>query len=271
MRLLDKVAVITGAASGVGRATSLLFASEGATVVCVDIDDALGEETAALVAKRGGKATYVHADMGDEHAVQRMAAACIARHPSIHVLFNNAGVLIRDAFGAIRLEDWNRMLAVNLTGPYLCSTALLPALQAAGGASIIHHGSVDGTFGNPYAASYSVAKGGLVPLTHVMAHTLAPHRIRVNCISSAGLYTSRQGIPVRLAPELRSGAPHGIPSRIGVTPLARPGFVEECAAAALFLASEDSSYMTGSVLTVDGGRTSITPGTGAPPAHWAQG
>ena len=160
-----------------------------------------------------------------------------------------------------------RTIAVPLTGPYLCSTALLPALQAARGASIIHHGSVDGVLGNPFAASYSVSKGGLVPLTHVMAHALAPHAIRVNCINSAAMYASREGIPVRLAPELRNGATQATQARISVTPLARAGFVEECAAAALFLASDDASYITGSPeLTVDGGRTAITPGTGVPPA-----
>lgn len=265
MRLSDKVAVITGAASGVGRATSLLFAREGASVVCVDVDDALGEETVAQVTQAGGRAIFLHADVGQPQEVQSMATACMQQHPIVHILFNNAGVLVRDAFGAIRLDDWMRMLAVNLTGPYLCSTALLPALQGARGASIIHHGSVDGVLGNPFAASYSVSKGGLVPLTHVMAHALGPHGIRVNCINSAGLYTSRQGIPVRLAPELRSGAMEGTHTRIGVTPLARAGFVEECAAAALFLAGDDASYITGSVLTVDGGRTAVTPGTGAPP------
>ena len=271
MRLQERIAVITGAASGVGRAASLLFAREGASVVCVDIDDAMGSETVALVTNAGGKASYLHADVGRADDVQSMAAACMQRHPVVHVLFNNAGMLVRDHFGEVRLDDWNRTLAVNLTGPYLCSTALLPALKSAGGASIIHHGSVDGVVGNPFAASYSVSKGGLVPLTHVMAHALAPHGIRVNCINSAGLYASRDGIPVRLAPEMRRGTMEGSASRIGVTPLARAGYVEECAAAALFLACDDSSYMTGSLLTVDGGRTAITPGTGTrPPGMTAQ-
>lgn len=267
MRLRGKVAVITGAASGVGRASSLLFAREGATVVCVDIDDAMGRETVELVAKVGGEATFVHADVGVEADVAAMAASCTSRHPIVHVLFNNAGLLVRDRFDSMRLDDWHRTLAVNLTGPYLCSRALLPALKAARGASIIHHGSIDGVHGNPFAASYSVSKGGLVPLTHVMAHTLAEDGIRVNCINSAGLYTSRDGIPVRLAPELKDGTLTDTASRIGVTPLARAGYVEECAAAALFLACDDSSYVTGSVLTVDGGRTAVTPGTGAAPTR----
>jgi len=271
VRLADKVAVITGAASGVGRAACLRFAREGATVVAVDIDDAMGNETVELVRNAGGNASYLHADVGNAAEVQAMAAACIARHPVVHVLFNNAGVLVRDHFGALSLDDWHRTLAVNLTGPYLCSTALLPALKAARGASIIHHGSVDGVVGNPSAASYSVSKGGLVPLTHVMAHALGPHGIRVNCINSAGLYGSREGIPVRLAPEMRGGTMEGSASRVAVTPLARAGYVEECAAVALFLAGDDSSYMTGSLLTVDGGRTAITPGTGArPPGVTAQ-
>lgn len=262
MQLIDKVAVITGAGSGTGRASSLLFAREGARLVCVDVDDVMGEETCRQVRAAGGEATFVHADLGVADEVAAMAQRCIELHPRIHVLFNNAALLFRDTVENIRMEDWARTLAVNLTGPYLCSRHLLPALQQAGGASIIHHGSIDGALGNPASASYSVSKGGLVPLTHVMAHTLARYGIRVNCIHSGAIFESSQGIPVRITPELRDGSYVRDNARVQQTPLKRAGLVEECAAAALFLASDASSYVTGAIITVDGGRTAITPGTG---------
>ena len=261
MKLSGKVAVVTGAASGVGRATSFLLAREGAAVICVDIDRELGDETVEAIRHTSGVATFLHADVGDATSVKVFARQCLEAYPRVDVLFNNAGILVRDTVDNVDLGNWQRMIAVNLTGPYLVSIALLPALRAAGSASIIHHGSIDAVLGNPTSASYSVSKGGLIPLTHVMAHSWAQFGIRVNCINSGGLYESRDGIPVRITPELRDGTYTRHNSRMGATPLARPGLVEECATAVLFLASEDSSYMTGSVLTIDGGRTAITPGT----------
>ncbi len=258
MRLKDRTAVITGSGSGVGRATSLLVAREGATVVGIDIDRAYGEETAELVRREGGSADFFCADVGDSAAVEAMATQCLARHPRLHVLFNNAATLTRGAFEDIRFDDWKRQLAVNLDGPYLCTLHLLPGLKAAGGASIINHGSIDGVLGNPTVFAYSVSKGGLVPLTHA----LAPFKIRVNCLNTGWINTSTQGIPIRLTPELARG--DRIPEGSGIskaTPLARPCSVEECANAVLFLASGESSYFTGATLAMDGGRSALTPGT----------
>lgn len=260
MRLEGKNAVITGAASGVGRATSLLFAREGAAIACVDIDAAMGEETAAMVRKEGGDAVFIEADLADPAAIERMAAACLAWRSQIHVLFNNAGTAERMGFENLPLEHWNQQIAVNLTAPFLCSQRLVPALRAAGKASIIHHGSIDGVQGNPTLVAYSASKGGLVPLTHVMAYWLSPHGIRVNCINSGALRESTQGIPVRLNRDNREGKPMSDVQR-RATPLGRAGTVEEAANVALFLASDESSYVNGSVITLDGGRTGLTPGT----------
>lgn len=259
-RLAGKNAVITGAASGVGRATSLLFAREGAAVACVDIDATMGEETATMVRDEGGDAVFIETDLADPAAIDAMAAACIDWRKTIHVLFNNAAIAPRAEFEDISLEDWNRQLAVNLTAPFLCSQKLLPALKAANGAAIIHHGSIDGVLGNPTLVAYSASKGGLQPLTHVMGFWLARHGIRVNCINSGALRESKQGIPVRLTADNRSGAPMSDVQR-HATPMARPGFVEEAADVALYLASDESSYVNGSVITLDGGRTGLTPGT----------
>ena len=176
-RLEAKNAVITGAASGVGRAASLLFAREGAAVACVDIDAKMGEETAAMVRAEGGDAVFIEADLADPDAIEQMAQACMDWRAVIHVLFNNAAIAQRAEFEDITLEDWNRQMAVNLTGPFLCSQKLLPALKSAGSAAIIHHGSIDGVLGNPTLVAYSASKGGLQPLTHVMGFWLAQHGI----------------------------------------------------------------------------------------------
>lgn len=260
MRLKGKNAVITGAASGVGRASSLLFAREGASIACVDIDAAMGEETAAMVRKEGGEAIFIETDLADPAAIERMAKACMAWRSQIHILFNNAGIAERVEFERLPLEQWNQQIAVNLTAPFLCSQRLVPALRAAGKASIIHHGSIDGVQGNPTLVAYSASKGGLVPLTHVMAYWLSPHGIRVNCINSGALRDSTQGIPVRLTRDNREGKPMSEVQR-RATPLGRAGTVEEAAAVALFLASDESSYVNGSIVTLDGGRTGLTPGT----------
>lgn len=259
-RLEGKNAVITGAASGVGRATSLLFAREGAAVACIDIDEEMGAETAEMIRAEGGDATFIATDLTDPAAIDRMAEDCMAWRGTIHILFNNAGIAERAAFEDIKLEDWHEQVAVNLTAPFLCSQKLLPALKAAAGAAIVHHGSIDGVLGNPTLVAYSASKGGLQPLTHLMGYWLAPHGIRVNCINSGALRESKQGIPVRLNKDNRAGAPMSDVQR-RATPMGRPGFIEEAADVALFLASDESSYVNGSVITLDGGRTGLTPGT----------
>lgn len=265
MRLKGRTAVITGSGSGVGRAASLLFAREGASVVGIDIDEAFGSETAEMVRREGGSADFIRCDVGDEAAVIAMAAQCLARHPNIHVLFNNAATLTRGDFESTAYADWKRQVAVNMDGPYLCTRHLLPGLKAAGGASIINHGSIDGALGNPTVFAYSVSKGGMIPLTHMLAHALAPWHVRVNCINTGWINASETGIPIRLTGELKVARP--IPENSGIrnaTLVARPSTVEECARTVLFLASDDSSYITGAVLAVDGGRSALTPGTYAP-------
>ncbi|MCH9670388.1 MAG: SDR family oxidoreductase, partial [Gammaproteobacteria bacterium] len=157
----------------------------------------------------------------------------------------------------LSLDTWNAQIAINLTAPFLCSQHLLPALKVSGNAAIVNHGSIDGVLGNPGLVAYSAAKGGMQPLTHVMGFALAKYGIRVNCINTGALRESREGIPLSVD---RATRPFSAAQR-DTTPMRRPALVEEAASAALFLASDASSYVNGSVITVDGGRSVITPGT----------
>ncbi|OFW16536.1 MAG: hypothetical protein A3H27_14910 [Acidobacteria bacterium RIFCSPLOWO2_02_FULL_59_13] len=245
MLLEGRVAVITGAAAGIGQATALLFAREGAKVFC--IDDSPSQETIEKIRDKKRAASYFVADVSNSEQVQKAARKCAAIMGKVDVLFNNAGRIINQRFEETTEETWATMLGINLTGAFLCSRYFVPLLKKAGSASIINHASVDAVFGNPSIAAYTAAKGGLIPLTHVMAHDLGKYNIRVNCLSTGGICTAMS-------------AP-GQESRILITPLQRSGTPEEAAHAALFLACDWSSFVNGANLIVDGGRTSITQGT----------
>ena len=237
-----------------------MFARAGAAIACIDKDIDLGKETVELIQAEGNEAVFVEADLANPESIISMAKSFLKWRENIHVLFNNAGVAKRASFEDISLEEWDEQISVNLTAPFLCCQHLLPGLKSANGASIIHHGSIDGILGNPTLVAYSASKGGIQPLTHVMGYWLAPHGIRVNCINSGALRQSKQGIPVRLTPDNIEGLPMSDIQR-RATPMGRAGYVEEAADVALYLASDSSSYINGSVITLDGGRTGLTPGT----------
>jgi NAD(P)-dependent dehydrogenase (short-subunit alcohol dehydrogenase family) len=250
MLLKDKVAIITGAASGIGQASACLFARQGAKVICVDIDDRGGHETVENLCRENADATYVSVDVTDLEGIRAFARQCEAELPRVDVLFNNAGGGIASSFEHTDEVTWARMVALQLTAAFRCSKHLLPLMKRSDAGSIINHASVDASLGNPAIAAYSAAKGGLLPLTHVMAHDLGKYGIRVNALSTGNIRTQRKE---------RRGA--SADSKIVLTPLKREGTVEEAAHAALFLACHWSSYVTGTNLVVDGGRTTITQGT----------
>ena len=181
--------------------------------------------------------------------MQAVADACEKTLAKVDILFNVAGRNpIRQVFEKTTHETWTTMIARNLTSAFLCSQAFLPLMKKAGSGAIIHHGSIDGVLGNPYIAAYSAGKGGLLSLTHVMAHDLGKYNIRVNCISSSG---PRQN-PVAVSPVDKS--------RVAVTPLGRQGTPHDVAPAVLFLASDGASFISGANIVVDGGRTATTHG-----------
>ena len=253
-RLDGRVALITGGASGIGAAAARLFATEGAAVAVLDRD---GEAAARFVETLDGHpALALAADVTDREAVESATAEAVATFGRLDVLYNNAGVPA--GFGPVSdlaLADWNLSLAVNVTGTLLCTQAALPHLRAAGGGAIVNQSSVAALVGIPGLAAYSAAKGAVVALTRTLAAELAPGGIRVNAIC-AGTVDTPMARPLL---EMRGQGDRERGARLTAEryPIGRIGTPEEIARAALFLASDESSFVTGAVLTADGGMTMV--------------
>ena len=247
-RLKDKVALITGAASGIGRAAALRFAMEGARVVVADIQDAMGEDTATTIRAAGGDATFVHADVSRAADAEAMVEAAVARFSRLDILFNNAGVGKHIPFEALTEAEWDRIVDINLRGVFLGCRYGVPALRRAGGGVILNTASQSGLQGHPNNQAYCAAKAGVINFTRSLAKDLARHNIRVNAICPGGTDTPilRGYIPAGESPDYvaRMLAPR--------TPFGRLARPEEIAAAALFLVSDDASFISGVALPVDG-------------------
>ena len=252
-KLSGRVALVTGAGSGIGRAASLLFAEEGAKVAVVDLREEAAQAVAAAIIDAGGKAVAITADVSSAADAARMTETTVRELGALHVLYNNAGV---DAAGGV-LEateaDWDRCLDVNAKGTFLGSKFAAPEIEAAGGGSIINQGSVAALVGVREFAAYCAAKGAVVSLTRAMAMDLAPRSIRVNCVCPGTVFTPLMEPMVRK----RGGGDlqKGLELTIQKYPLGRLGTPEDVARVALFLASDDAAFVTGAVYTVDGGMT----------------
>jgi len=256
MRLTQKVALITGAGSGIGREAALLFAREGAAIAAVDVNDAGGEETVKMIAAQGARAIYLHADVAKGGECERMIAAAEKQFGAVHVLFNNAGIMDGRDDDAVKTDEevWERTLSVNLKGVFLGCKYGIPALRRAGGGSIINTASFVAFLGaaTPQLA-YTASKGGVLAMTRELAVIHAREKIRVNALCPGPLRTELL-MKFLNTEEKRQ-------RRLVHIPMGRFGEATEIAKAALFLASDESSYMTGAALMVDGGITAayVTP------------
>ena len=248
MKLKDRVAVITGAGSGIGRASALEFAREGARVVVADINTAGAEETAKQIAALGGQGFAVTTDVADPASVQHLVQATLQAYAQVHVVFSNAAIQVNKTVEDTTVEEWNREMAVNVGGIFLCAKFFLPHLRRTKGC-IINMASVNGFFVEPLCAGYCATKGAIIALTKALAIDHGKEGIRVNCICpgyiDAGLawgYFEAQPDPA--AARVAAGKLHA---------LWRIGKPEEVGRLAVFLASDDASFMTGSAVVVDGG------------------
>ncbi len=248
-QLQGKTALITGAASGIGRTTALLFAREGASVVLTDINGSAGHAVAADITQHGSRAIFEPGDVTSAAVCQRVAERAVREFGGIHVLFNNAGIIRRAAVTEISEADWDRVMAVNVKSMFLMSRQVIPSMAAAGGGSIINTASGWGLAGGPRAAVYCASKGAVVLLTKAMAIDHGPQNIRVNCICPGDTDTAM----LRNEAQQLGESNDKFLAEATKRPLGRVGKPEEIAQAALYLASDASSFVTGTALVVDGG------------------
>lgn len=243
--LQGRVCIVTGGAQGIGEACVRRFAAEGAHTVVADVDDARGQ---ALANELG--ALYVRCDVGDKAQVEGLVALALAAHGRIDVLVNNAGIFRAADFLEVSEDDFDAVLRVNLKGSFLVGQAVARSMAASGGGSIVNMSSVNGVLTIPNIASYNVSKGGVNQLTRVMALALADKNIRVNAVAPGTIATELAAKAVLTSVE----AQRKIMSR---TPMKRLGQPSEVADVVAWLASDAASYVTGEIVTVDGGRMTL--------------
>ena len=250
-RLQGKVALITGGAGAIGRATARRFCADGANVLVADRDETHAQDVAAAIRAEGGQAIGVGVDVTSDASVATMVGQAVATFGRIDVLFTCAGVLVTGSVTDTSLDDWQRTLAVNLTGPFLASRHVVPAMIATGGGSIVHMSSTAGLVGETSIAAYCASKGGVLMLARQMALDYARHGVRVNVICPGWIDTPFNDPAVEAA----GGREALLPFVDQMVPIGRQGTADEVADVVAFLASDDARLMTGSIVTVDGGLT----------------
>jgi len=252
MRLRDKVILITGAGSGMGRLAALTFAREGARVVAADVSARAGEETVAEISREGREALFVAADVSREDQVRGMVKRAVDRFGRLDVLYNNAGIFPEEDGSVLEVDEavWDKVMAVNLKGIYLCCKHGIPALLDAGGGSVINVASFVALVGCTVPQdAYTASKGGVIALTKSLAVQFGPRRIRANAIAPGPIETPLLTSWLLANPEAKK-------RRLDRIPMGRFGCPEDIVQMALYLASDESAWVNGSVLVVDGGITS---------------
>jgi NAD(P)-dependent dehydrogenase (short-subunit alcohol dehydrogenase family) len=248
-RVDGKVAIVTGAASGIGRATAIALGREGARVALADVDEAGGSDASGDVERAGGVALFQRTDVGSTDDVRALVRATVGRFGRLDILVNNAGLAIGGGVTEISEEDWNRVLNVNLTSMWRGMHFAIPEMLKTGGGSIVNTSSVQGSVGFVGWAGYAASKGGIDALTRQAAVEYAPRNIRVNAVVPGTILTPMNERIVR-------GSEHGAEIEAGwlaMHPVNRLGRPEEVANAIVWLASDESSFVTGECLRVDGG------------------
>lgn len=256
MRLAGKNAVVTGAASGIGRETALRFAEEGAAVVCADLDESGAGAVCAEIAAQGGTALPLRVDITSEGDVARLVEGALAARGTIEILVNNAGVTILGGVAEISEAAWRREIDINLTGAWRVSKALWPCFAAQGGGAILSTASIAGVVAAPQDAAYVASKAGLIMLTRCMALDGAGAGIRANCVCPGFVDTPMFDGFLAEQPD-----PAAARARAAArTPLGRIGTPRDIADGFVYLASDDAAWITGAALVIDGGLTAGLPG-----------
>lgn len=242
-----KVAIVTGGAYGIGRATALAFAKRGAKVVLVDVDEKRGKETERLIKEEGGEGLFLKSDVSKEEEVKNFIETAVKIYGKIDCAFNNAGIHGEFLpFSDFSEERWNEILNINLKGVWLCMKHEIREMEKKGGGVIVNTSSVAGIKGVPSNPAYPASKHGVVGLTKAAAIEFAKKHIRINCICPGPIRTG-------MYETLYSSSPEIVERMIEKVPMGRLGEPEEVASVVLFLCSEEASYITGAILPVDGG------------------
>lgn len=251
MRLFNKAAIITGAGEGIGRAAALRFAGEGARVVVVDINSDTAHESVLQIEAAGGSAVAVAADVSLPADAERIAETSLSRFGRVDVLYNNAAITSLKPVATIDDDELDRVLAVNVKSLFYMCRAVLPAMHRQGGGAIVNNASITGIVGAPGMAAYATAKGAIITFTRTLALEEAEKGIRVNCICPASIDTAM----LRRSFESTADPEQARRNNIKRHPLGRLGTPEDVANLALFLASDEASFITGGTYVIDGGAT----------------
>lgn len=245
MRLQNKIAIITGAGSGIGRAIALAFVKEGARVVVADYSEQGGKETIEQIEKENKEAIFVKTDVSRAIDVEQMVKTCMAKFGRVDILVNNAGIYKTYNLHEMPEEEWDKIINVNLKSVFLCSKAVIPEMLKQGKGKIISTASIAGLVGFAQSGAYCASKGGIIALTREMALEYAPKKINVNCIAPGVIKTAMTKDMIT--------DPATKQSLESSTPYPRLGEPEDIAMAAVYLASDESDFVNGEVLVIDGG------------------